>query len=120
MKLNNAALVEMGNHFAGLLGCTEPPELDAQTVGKMGLKVSVFWFWGGAYSHDVRAHVRATSTQSLWMQAVGKTGFQVGWGGAVVDGLVCWTVSLWQCYMLNPTASQIWYKYGDMYRCGLA
>jgi hypothetical protein len=39
VKLNNAALVEMGNHFASLLGCPEPPELDAQTVGKMGLKV---------------------------------------------------------------------------------
>ncbi len=37
-KLRPAELVIIANRFATSMGCVEPPELEASTVGKMGLK----------------------------------------------------------------------------------
>ncbi len=39
VKMSVADLVRTANRFAELMGCPEPPELEAKTVGKMGLKV---------------------------------------------------------------------------------
>eukprot|EP00798_Chlamydomonas_sp_ICE-L_P017563 gene17563-23886_t len=37
-KLPKHELVALGNEYASILGCPEPPELSAMAVGKMGLK----------------------------------------------------------------------------------
>ncbi|KAH8898998.1 DEAD-domain-containing protein [Thozetella sp. PMI_491] len=37
-KLNSASLVQLANRFSASMGCAEPPELEASTIGKMGLK----------------------------------------------------------------------------------
>ncbi len=37
-KLNPAGIVQLANRFAASMGCVEPPELEASTIGKMGFK----------------------------------------------------------------------------------
>lgn len=38
LQLSNDSLVEQANEYAASLGCPEPPTIEKQTVGKMGLK----------------------------------------------------------------------------------
>ena len=38
MSMGAAQVVELANAFSRIIGCAEPPELEAKTVGKMGLK----------------------------------------------------------------------------------
>ena len=38
LRLDNPGLVELANEYAAALGCPEPPMIDKQVVGKMGLK----------------------------------------------------------------------------------
>lgn len=38
LQLSNEGLVEQANEYADSLGCPEPPTIEKQTVGKMGLK----------------------------------------------------------------------------------
>ncbi|KAJ9506529.1 hypothetical protein QJQ45_005026 [Haematococcus lacustris] len=41
VKMSPAQVVAQANSFATVMGCLEPPELQASTVGKMGLKVGL-------------------------------------------------------------------------------
>ncbi|KAJ9524643.1 hypothetical protein QJQ45_024275, partial [Haematococcus lacustris] len=40
VKMSPAQVVAQANNFATVMGCLEPPELQASTVGKMGLKAT--------------------------------------------------------------------------------
>lgn len=38
LSMSTSQLVGTANEFSSIIGCAEPPELEAKTVGKMGLK----------------------------------------------------------------------------------
>ena len=38
MSMSPVQVVELANTFSRIIGCPEPPELEAKTIGKMGLK----------------------------------------------------------------------------------